>query len=98
MIFYQTWQWLPPTRQRLADNLSAIPQLEVFDSSANFLLVKASISAVDLQLKLLLNDRILIRDCVSFPELGESYFRVAVKTDANNQRLVSGIDRLLTPE
>ena len=89
----KTWQWLPIVRQKLFDGLSKIAGLEVFPSQANFLLVKTEMSAVDIQLKLLKNDRILIRDCVSFPELGEDYFRVAVKTEADNQRLINQIDR-----
>jgi histidinol-phosphate/aromatic aminotransferase/cobyric acid decarboxylase-like protein len=30
----------------------------------------------------------LIRDCVSFPELGDRYFRVAVRTVDENERLL----------
>ena len=36
-------------------------------------------------------DRILIRDCVSFPELGDRYFRVAVRTVAENERLLAAM-------
>jgi hypothetical protein len=37
-----------------------------------------------LQEKLLKQNRIYIRDCLSFPELGDRYFRVAVRTPQDN--------------
>jgi histidinol-phosphate/aromatic aminotransferase/cobyric acid decarboxylase-like protein len=47
-----------------------------------------------LQEKLLLRHRILIRDCLSFPELGDAYFRIAVRTDADNLRLLEGLSNI----
>ncbi len=44
-----------------------------------------------LQEKLLRHHRVLIRDCLSFPELGPDYFRVAVRTDAENERLLTAL-------
>jgi histidinol-phosphate/aromatic aminotransferase/cobyric acid decarboxylase-like protein len=34
---------------------------------------------------------VLIRDCLSFAELGENYFRVAVRTEAENERLLTAL-------
>jgi histidinol-phosphate/aromatic aminotransferase/cobyric acid decarboxylase-like protein len=48
-----------------------------------------------LQEKLLLCHHILIRDCLSFPELGDSYFRTAVRTDADNCRLLEGLSNCI---
>jgi histidinol-phosphate/aromatic aminotransferase/cobyric acid decarboxylase-like protein len=55
---------------------------------ANFLLVATDHSVPVLQMALLKRHHILIRDCLSFPELGAQYFRVAVRSHADNQRLL----------
>ena len=47
------------------------------------------------QEKLLKNDQILIRDCLSFPELGDRFFRVAVRSQTHNQRLIEGLAAVL---
>jgi histidinol-phosphate/aromatic aminotransferase/cobyric acid decarboxylase-like protein len=65
--------------------------LQPLASAANFLLVRSDFSSSKLQEKLLLRHRLLIRDCLSFPELGDAYFRIAVRTDAENLRLLQGL-------
>ncbi len=87
----QTWNWLQPARSRLFEQLEAIPGLQPLASAANYLLVKTEMSATQLQQKLLVNYQIVIRDCISFPELGDRYFRIAVRLPAENDRLVKAI-------
>ena len=87
----QTWDWLKSARSRLWQQLSAIPELQPFEGAANYLLVETAGSATKLQEKLLQNYQIAIRDCVSFPELGDRYFRTAVRLPSENARLVSAI-------
>ncbi len=94
----QTWDWLAPTRAKLWQDLEHIPGLYPYLGAANFLLVHSQQSVLQLQEKLLRRDRVLIRDCVSFPELGDRYFRVAVRTEAENQRLVEGLTNLVVPK
>lgn len=89
-----TWKWLPVAKQKLVEQLSEIEELQVFPSRANFLLVKSQIPSPQLQLQLLQQEQILIRDCLSFPELGESYFRVAIKTEVENDKLSRAIARI----
>jgi L-threonine-O-3-phosphate decarboxylase len=91
----QTWQWLPPTRQQLFQGLAAIPGLQPQPSAANFLLVATQKSSVQLQQQLLQHHQILIRDCVSFKELGDRFFRVAVRSEADNQRLLTALNLVL---
>lgn len=85
----KTWQWLPATREAFRKQLSQIEGLTVSPSQANFLLVKTKIPSTQLQLELLKREQILIRDCLSFPELGDKYFRVAVKTEPDNEKLIT---------
>ncbi len=91
----QTWSWLREARSPLFEQLLAIPGLQPFESAANYLLVKTEKSATQLQEKLLQNYQIVIRDCLSFPELGDRYFRIAVRLPPENDRLVQAIAEIL---
>ncbi|UKO96092.1 threonine-phosphate decarboxylase CobD [Nostoc sp. UHCC 0870] len=94
----QTWQWLPPARQQLFEGLAAIPGLQPQPSAANFLLVETQQSTVQLQQQLLQHHQILIRDCLSFKELGDRFFRVAVRSESDNKRLLTGLNLVLSAE
>jgi L-threonine-O-3-phosphate decarboxylase len=87
----QTWNWLTPARSRLFQQLEAIPGLEPLEGAANYLLVQTQMSATKLQSQLLRNYQIVIRDCLSFPELGDRYFRIAVRLPSENDRLIEAI-------
>ncbi|NMG09254.1 threonine-phosphate decarboxylase CobD [Brasilonema sp. UFV-L1] len=87
----QTWAWLPPARNQLFDGLASKPGLQPLRGAANFLLVESQQSSLELQQKLLKHHQIFIRDCLSFPELGDRYFRIAVRSLSDNQRLLEAI-------
>jgi len=89
----RTWAWLPEARSQLYEGLQAVPGLKPLAGAVNFLLVQSSRSTLALQHHLLQQDQILIRDCVSFPALGDRYFRVAVRTQPENQRLLEALQR-----
>ncbi len=91
----QTWAWLPPTRDELFQGLTKIGGLQPFPSAANFLLIKSQVSGKKLQSQLLKQYQIFIRDCLSFPELGDRFFRVAVRTSADNQLLLNALSNLM---
>jgi L-threonine-O-3-phosphate decarboxylase len=91
----KTWKWLISARNDLFQGLASLPSFAPLPGSANFLLVKTTIPSTEIQLKLLTNSRILIRDCLSFPELGDQYFRVAVRLPQENQRLLDGLSYIL---
>ncbi len=90
----QTWDWLVPARTQLFADLTRLPGLTPLPGAANFLLVHSQTSVTQLQQQLL-QHRLLIRDCLSFPELGDCYFRVAVRTMAQNDQLVAGLKAVL---
>ena len=87
----QTWAWLPPARNQLFQGLAKIPGLQPQASAANFLLVESQESTSQLQQQLLKHHQILIRDCLSFKELGDRFFRVAVRSHSDNQRLLTAL-------
>ncbi len=86
----QTWAWLPEARSQLFVGLQQLG-LQPLPGVANYLLVAADCSVTALQEALLQEAHILIRDCMSFPELCDGYFRVAVRTLAENQKLLDAL-------
>lgn len=85
----KTWQWLESARSNFYQDLLTIPGLSPIPSAANFFLVATDIPASQLQTQLLKQSQILIRDCLSFPELGENYFRIAIRYPEENQKLIN---------
>lgn len=80
-------------RTWLSAQLSVIQGLRVFPSSANFLLLQArtkKISVPDLAERLA-REKLLIRVCDNFVGLGKQFFRVAVRTRAENLRLIDAL-------
>jgi L-threonine-O-3-phosphate decarboxylase len=90
---HRTWNWLAAARLSLFNGLAALPGLTPIPSVANYFLVHSEQSTVALQQQLLKTSQILIRDCMSFPELGDRFFRVAVRTIEQNQQLLEGLGR-----
>ena len=93
-----TLNWLTSAREDLERGLNEISGLQALPSKANYLLVKAEMSVTQLQEKLLRRNRIYIRDCLSFRELGDRYFRVAVRTSQDNQLLVQALKEVVSRE
>ena len=74
----------------LYDGLTDIKGIRPFQPSVNFILVKihnAEITSSGIQ-DLLIKDNIVIRDCSNFIGLSDKYFRVAVRTRKENQKLL----------
>lgn len=91
----QTFDWLNVARPQLFAGLKRVAGLSPISGVANFYLVKSERSVTQLQKQLLEHDKMLIRDCLSFPELGDRYFRVAVRLTSENQRLLDGLTSCL---
>ncbi|MDF0554134.1 threonine-phosphate decarboxylase CobD [Kamptonema sp. UHCC 0994] len=91
----QTWDWLDLVRPQLFEGLGKLPGLQPYKGAANFLFVRSEHSVSWIQKTLLERHRILIRDCLSFPELGDRFFRVAIRTEADNNRLLAGLADVL---
>ncbi|MGJ3247604.1 MAG: threonine-phosphate decarboxylase CobD [Elainellaceae cyanobacterium] len=91
----QTWAWLPSARSHLFQGLSDLPGLMPYPGVVNFLLVRCLPSVLDVQQALLKQHQILIRDCLSFAELGDRHFRVAVRLKSDHDRLLDGLRSIL---
>ena len=83
-------------REELHTQLEAFDQLSVYESRANYLLVKldSGLSAEKLY-RQLLKTGIVIRRCGNYPGLGDSYIRVAVRTRSENSKLVESLSQVL---
>ena len=78
-------------RRELAGELSALPGIKVYDSAANFLLLRGPEGIVDL----LARRGILARGCEPFEGLGARHFRVAVREEEDNRRLARILREIL---
>ena len=83
-------------RARLIERLGALPGFHPLASRANFILIRLPDGLhADTVRDRLIEDRILIRSCADFDGLGPSYIRVAVRTEAENRRLVEALAQVL---
>ncbi len=76
----------------LYSNISEIKSLKPYKSHANFLIIeilKTGLNSKTLKSKLLYGNNILIRDCSNFKNLKNNFFRIAVKTRPENEKLIS---------
>ncbi|OTA20315.1 aminotransferase [Xenorhabdus beddingii] len=85
-----THQWLKTQQPDLWEHLSALPELTVWPPSANFLFFRCHHPDVNLW-HALLKHRILIRHCQNYVGLDKRYYRVAVRSEWENQRLIAAM-------
>jgi threonine-phosphate decarboxylase len=92
----QTVEYIRKERRTFFERLAELKRLKVYPSSANFLLAELTdgMSAMELRDRLM-HQRLLIRDCTNFMGLSPKFFRVAVRTASENQRLVEALSRIL---
>ncbi len=82
-------------RENLAAGMRKVPGIKVYPSSANFLLCKVERlgqDALPLYDKLL-KDKVAIRLCGNFEGLDNSWFRVAVRNEDDNEKLIKALER-----
>jgi cobyric acid synthase CobQ/L-threonine-O-3-phosphate decarboxylase len=92
----RTTEMVAVLRQELQQKLSALG-LHVFPGSANYLLCRCeNLDAHALQERLGA-ERILIRNCVNYVGLDERYFRIAVRSESDNARLIEALGRIFFP-
>ena len=89
-------EYIAGLREEFSRELSSFPRLTVYPSSTNFLLIEINSDITSTELKqLLMEQMILIRDCSTFIGLSNRFFRVAVRTESENARLLKCLKRLL---
>ncbi len=85
-------------RTELVRDLQRFPALQLFDSAANYLLLRLRDGSDARTLAArLLECRIMIRTCFNYVGLDASYFRIAVRTAAENSLLLQALTEILQP-
>lgn len=82
-------EWLQEERTWLEENLTRIG-VYWFPSKVNYLLLKSSYPLFSL----LLEEKILIRDCSNYEGLQRGYYRIAVKQRKDNEKLLAALTRI----
>ncbi len=95
----ETRRLIADDRAQLSEQLTQLPDINLFPSTVNYLLLQlsGSCTAPRLREQLLRNHRIMVRDCSSFAGLGDRFLRVAVRSRGENERLVEALKAELTP-
>ncbi|MGD9420335.1 MAG: cobyric acid synthase [Verrucomicrobiota bacterium JB025] len=89
----ETRRFVREQRESQAERLAALPGLRIYPGEANFLLVRITagkLRAPELAERLLARG-IAIRTCDNFDGLDDRFFRVAVRTTGENERLVEAL-------
>lgn len=97
---YKTVEYIKSQRNKLVEKLRDIKDIRVYDSYANFLLIKILTDKwdVDYLKNELLKKRILIRDCSNYRGLNKKFFRLAVKKEDENNYLVQCLNEIINGE
>ncbi len=82
-------------RLKLLADLEATPGIEPLPSEANFLLCRLPGGDAAALAEKLASQGILVRDCRSFPGLGDRYLRLAVRSERDNYQLVASLRKAL---
>ena len=96
----KTRKYVSVEKTFLYDGLTTIKGIHPFQPTVNFILVriedsKKTSSAIQ---DVLMKNNILIRNCSNFKGLDETYFRVAVKTRKENQKLLDALKLVMDDE
>jgi threonine-phosphate decarboxylase len=73
-------------------------RITTYPSSTNFLLLRfpADVDVSVLWERMIVDERIVLRHCENFEELKAGHLRVAVRSDSENERLIRGLERVLS--
>jgi threonine-phosphate decarboxylase len=83
-------------RRRLQKAIDALG-IRVYPSAANFLLfrLRDAVDSESLWKRMILDHRIVLRNCANYEALADGHFRVAVRNDSENSRLVEALVQVL---
>lgn len=83
-------------RNYLLSELSKIKDLQVYESSGNFILCKINSKTLTANIlrEKLIKEKIIIRDCSSFDGLDEYFFRVCILKPNENRLLIKALESI----
>lgn len=88
----EVYEFIKSRRDYFYKEISKIKNLKAFESYGNFILIKIlkGINSTSLREKLLV-DGLVVRDCKSFKNLDNSYFRFCILDDDANEKLLKNL-------
>lgn len=87
-------------RQSLLADLNRLSRLYPLPSTANFLCIRSDYPQHNGSLvadRLLVDHHIAVRSCVNYHNLDQRYFRIAVRSAAENKKIVDALQAVLSP-
>ena len=96
----ETWELIDSERRRMISVLRSWKSVKVYPARANFIFMKIlreDVTAGDLFVHCI-KKGLMIRDCSTFPFLGDRYVRFCVMLPADNDRLLDAMAELLCPD
>lgn len=91
----KVFDFIRSRRVNFYKELAEIENLKAYESFGNFILIKIlkGINSTILREKLL-TEGLVVRDCKSFKNLDESYFRICILDDAANEKLLKKLKNI----
>ncbi|WP_053956633.1 threonine-phosphate decarboxylase CobD [Inediibacterium massiliense] len=83
-------EWIIKERKKLYEELLKIKNLKVYPPSSNYILFKYMESNKNLK-EALLKRKILIRSCDNYKNLDDSFYRIAIKDEESNLKLLNAL-------
>ncbi len=87
--------YIAKARPLLMEKLSELDGIQVYDSCADYMLLKVDSEKMETFEKNLLTKQIIVRNCANYRGLGPGYFRIAVKAQRENDVLIEAIKEVL---
>ena len=81
-------------RSKLHEQLLALEQISIVNSETNYLLIKVNVKAPQHWHNRLIEKGFYLRTCLDFIGLGDQYFRIAIKDEETNQKLINAIGEI----
>lgn len=95
-FFSDTKNWLSIEKKYFVERLKKFPRLQVFEPAVNFVLMKFDTAELaQTVLKNLRSEKILLRSCENFAGLDARFLRSAIRTRAENLKLLDALENIL---
>jgi threonine-phosphate decarboxylase len=91
----KTKAYVAQQRTEMLAQLRIIAGIHVYDTEANFILIKLLDTDEETIFEQLVQRGLLIRKAASFEGLDRSYIRIAIKDRDSNQRLLKALHKIL---
>ena len=91
-----TRAWLEVEKNYFVLKLRELPDIKVFEPTVNFVLIKFSSKEIaNAVIERLRADKIFVRSCGNFAGLDERFLRLAIRTRAENNLLITALTKIL---